>query len=120
MYQVKIHFFNSASSATTKSTAAKKSENEQSEKDAHNDESLIVNDSNHPVIDPASESNVSKTIGKDEASVVATGEATSKTSTEAPEATSEEVPTQDPKEVPRTPALQMFDNVWSTLSGYKK
>ncbi|OWB68291.1 hypothetical protein B5S30_g3667 [[Candida] boidinii] len=115
-----VNSFNSASSATTKSTAAKKSENEQSEKDAHNDESLIVNDSNHPVIDPASESNVSKTIGKDEASVVATGEATSKTSTEAPEATSEEVPTQDPKEVPRTPALQMFDNVWSTLSGYKK
>ncbi|GMF40220.1 unnamed protein product [[Candida] boidinii] len=115
-----VNSFNSASSATTKSTSAKKSENEQSEKDVDNVESHIVNDSNRPVIDPASESSASKITGKDEASVVATGEATSETSSEAPEEISEGVPTQEPKEVPRTPALQMFDNVWSTLSGYKK
>ncbi|OWB71096.1 hypothetical protein B5S31_g779 [[Candida] boidinii] len=115
-----VNSFNSASSTTTKSTTPKKSEIEETEKDVDansgNNESPVENNSK-PETDAGSESNVSKSIVEEQDSGDATREVLLGTSTEAPEEFSEGAQTEEP---PRTPALKMFDNVWSTLSGYKK
>ncbi|GMF37852.1 unnamed protein product [[Candida] boidinii] len=93
---------------------------EETEKDVDansgNNESPVENNSK-PETDAGSESNVSKSIVEEQDSGDATREVLLGTSTEAPEEFSEGAQTEEP---PRTPALKMFDNVWSTLSGYKK